>query len=163
MIIEFPKIEVRSGLSDDRKAVLELVRAVWMEVYGGQGIGGLGFSDREEHLNELIGDPADSGWVATLGHRVIGYCKVNSNCVEQLWIAERFRRRGMGRRLLRMATEDILHRGFRFAQAGCEDFNPAALSFLRSQGWKVISHESQPLQGGKRCLILIHSLDLAPP
>jgi len=73
----------------------------------------------------------------------VGYCAVSANCFEDLWVAARHRRRGVGSCLLAAALAELRERGYQNAQAGCEDFNASARAFFVHQGWRVIGAEPQ--------------------
>ncbi len=148
-VVALPLLKVRPGTEADRAALIAMVGEVWRETYLGHLEYSLGSRQDAEHISQLVGNPAERGWVATHGNRLSGYCRVASNCVDQIWVPLRLRRRGVGSALLRQATEAIRERGFAFAQAGCEDFNPVARLFLEAHGWRMIGSESQRLTRGR--------------
>jgi GNAT superfamily N-acetyltransferase len=157
-VIPLPRLEIRHGLSDDRESVTTLVEAVWREVYSGHLPPGA--PDGPEYFTRLAGDPGDHGWLAKLGDQVVGYCRVEANCVDQIWVPRRMRRRSIGSALLARALQSIRARGFAFAQAGCEDFNQPARAFLEAKGWRVIGSQPQSLGAGRSCTALVFSLPL---
>lgn len=148
-VVTLPRLKVRPGTEADRAALIVMVGAIWRETYLRHLAPSLDAAKTAEHITSLVGNPAERGWVATYGNRLGGYCRVASNCVDQIWVPSRLRRRGVGSALLRLATEAIRERGFAFAQAGCEDFNPAARLFLESRGWRMIGSERQSLGTGQ--------------
>jgi GNAT superfamily N-acetyltransferase len=159
-VIPLPRLEVRPGSAEDRGPIAAMVEAVWREVYSGhlpaESIPGRG----DDWFRDLVGDPGDQGWIAVLGNQVVGYSRVVANCVDQLWVPERIRRRGIGTALLTEAVAAIRARGFGFAQAGCEDFNPAGVRFLEANGWRAMGSEPQPLGGNRSCQALVFSRPL---
>jgi GNAT superfamily N-acetyltransferase len=159
-VIPLPRLEVRPGNPADRGAVAAMVETVWREIYSGR-LPAESMADRGEGwFSELVGDPGDQGWVAMLGDQVVGFSRVMANCVDQLWVPGRMRRRGIGTALLGEAVAAIRARGFAFAQAGCEDFNPGGLRFLEANGWRVIDSVSQPLGRNRSCQALVFSRSL---
>jgi ribosomal protein S18 acetylase RimI-like enzyme len=143
-VIEMPRLTVRPATAADVDAVADLVHRLWHETYATH------VSPEAAAGRTLAGFRAEveaqirRAWVASLGERVIGFCAVSANCVEDLWVAARYRRRGIGSQLLAAAMADLSERGYRAAQAGCEDFNRPARAFLERHGWRVIGEEPQP-------------------
>jgi GNAT superfamily N-acetyltransferase len=133
---------------------------VWRETYAGHLSPGQTGRPDVGHIPDLVGNPAQQGWVATLGERLVGYASVTANCVDQIWVSAGMRRRGIGSGLLARAIEGIRERGFAFAQAGCEDFNRPARQFLEAKGWRLIDTQTQPLGGGRSCNALVFSRPL---
>ena len=82
-------------------------------------------------------------WAAFAGERVVGLLSVSSNCVEDLWVDEKFKRRNIGSQLLEIALQHFKQKGFQNAQVGCESFNHDLTRFLSAKGWRQIG--SQPI------------------
>jgi len=159
-VITIPRLVVREGVSDDLESVAAMVEAVWQETYTAHlPPEWLQQRDRELFF-QLAGDPGQQGWVAEIGKRVVGYGRVAANCIDQLWVSSRMRRRGVGSALLDPMLKSIREKGFGFAQAGCEDFNLPARRFLEATGWKLIHAEPQRLCGGHGHSALVHSIAL---
>ena len=159
-VIAMPRLMIRPGTDADRDAVVAMVSDVWRETYAGHLSPGSISRPDVGHIPDLVGNPAEQGWVATLGERLIGYGSVTTNCVDQIWISAGMRRRGIGSALLARAIEGIRERGFAFAQAGCEDFNLPARQFLEAKGWRLIDTQPQALGGGRNCNALVFSRPL---
>jgi GNAT superfamily N-acetyltransferase len=159
-VIAMPRLVIRPGTGADRDAVVAMVSEVWRETYDGHLPPESITIPDAGHIEDLVGNPAQQGWVATLGERLVGYASVTANCVDQLWISARTRRRGIGSALLARTIEGIRERGFAFAQAGCEDFNRPARQFLEAKGWRQIDSQPQALGGGRSCQALVFSRPL---
>jgi len=159
-VIAMPRLVIRPGTDADRDAVVAMVSEIWAETYAGHLSPGPPARPDVGHIPDLVGNPAEQGWVATLGARLVGYGSVTANCVDQIWISAGMRRRGIGSALLARAIEGIRERGFAFAQAGCEDFNRPARQFLEAKGWRVIDSQAQTLGGGRNCNALVFSKPL---
>lgn len=159
-VIPIARPVVRRGRPNDRQPVAALVEEVWRDTYRGHLPPEWLLRRDRQFFWELAGNPAESGWVAEFGGRVVGYGQVAANCIDQLWVSARMRRRGIASALLDPMLDHLRERGFAFAQAGCEDFNLPARSFLEARGWKVIHTESQPLGAGRACNALVHSIAL---
>jgi ribosomal protein S18 acetylase RimI-like enzyme len=95
--------------------------------------------------------------VAWLGNRPVGLASRQNNCIDELWVARRYRRRGIGRRLLAASLSALRNQGYQFAQAGCEDFNDAAQAFFREAGWRHIGSEPLAIAPGRRIEALVFS------
>jgi len=159
-VIPIPRLVVREGSSSDRESVAAMVEEVWHETYSGHLPPELLQQRDREFFSDLAGDPGQQGWVAEIGNRVVGYGRVAANCIDQIWVSARMRRKGVGSALLEPMLNSIREKGFGFAQAGCEDFNLPARGFLGATGWKLIHTEPQPLGKGHRCNTLVHSIAL---
>ncbi|MFO8005244.1 N-acetyltransferase family protein [Thioalkalivibrio sp.] len=159
-VIAMPRLVIRPGTETDRDAVVALVSGIWRETYALHLPPESTPAPEAAHIPDLVGDPAERGWVATLGDRVIGYGSVTANCVDQIWVPAPMRRRGIGSAILDRAIKDIRERGFTFAQAGCEDFNQPARQFLEAKGWHLIASQPQPLGDGRSCNALVFSRPL---
>ncbi len=159
-VVSIPRLVVREGRSDDRSSVVALVEKVWQETYTTHlppaGLQQTGL----EFFSQLAGDPGQQGWVAEIGNRLVGYGRVASNCIDQLWVSSSMRRRGIGSALLSQMLASIRERDFGFAQAGCEDFNISARRFLTATGWSLIHSEPQRLNEDYSCSVLVHSIAL---
>lgn len=159
-VIPLPRLQIRRGTSADREPVTGLVESVWRETYSAH------LPDEDlrgrsrDFFQDLAADPGDRGWVAVLGKQVVGYGCVAANCVEQLWVSARMRRRGVASALLDAMLASIRARGFAFAQAGCEDFNLPARRFLEAKGWEQIASERRSLGSGRDYDVLVHSIAL---
>jgi ribosomal protein S18 acetylase RimI-like enzyme len=87
---------------------------------------------------------------------LIGYTHWNWLFIKQLWVAEPFRRRGIGRNLILAAELEAQSRGC--LHAHCDTFDFQALPFYRALGYSVfgqlddypVGHARYFLQ--KRCL-----------
>ncbi len=159
-VIPIPRLVVREGVSGDRESVAAIVEAVWQETYTAHLPPEWLQQRGREFFSELAGDPGQQGWVAEIGSRVVGYGRVAANCIDQVWVSARMRRRGVGSALLDPMLKSIRDKGFGFAQAGCEDFNLPARGFLEATGWKLIHSEPQQLCPGHGCNALVHSIAL---
>ncbi len=160
--IPLPQMQIRPATAADRDRVLALVTAIWSEVYAGHVPQANDAGWRQQQVDTLIRGPEPGGWVAARGPRIDAYCSISGNCVEQIWVDARMRRRGLGRSLIERALNAMGARDYAFAQAGCEDFNIGARRFLEALGWATIASEPLTLGEGWRCQALVLSRPLRP-
>lgn len=159
-VIPMPRLVIRPGVSGDREAAAALVETVWRDTYRDH-LPPAAWQERDRRFfSELAGDPAERGWIAEFGGQVVGYGRVVSNCIDQIWVSARARRKGVASALLEPMLASIRDRGFQFAQAGCEDFNTAARGFFESSGWEPMHAEPQSLGAGRSCATLVHTIRL---
>jgi ribosomal protein S18 acetylase RimI-like enzyme len=87
-----------------------------------------------------------------------------ANCIDGVWVEEKYRRRGIGTRLLEDQLERLRARGMESAQAGCESFNAPAIGFFGGQGWYVLEETVEPLADEMNIAIIVfgHSLRRPP-
>jgi ribosomal protein S18 acetylase RimI-like enzyme len=143
-VVPMPRLTVRRARPQDVEPVATLLHRLWHETYAthvpAEAAAGWTLASLRADLEPRI----QKAWVGWLGSRLVGYCAVSANCIEDLWVSARHQRRGIGTRLLDAALADLDARGYQAAQAGCEDFNTAARAFLEHHGWRVIGEEPQP-------------------
>jgi GNAT superfamily N-acetyltransferase len=101
-----------------------------------------------------------SCWLAWMGDRLIGLAISSANCIEDLWVSQRFQRQGIASRLLDTVLQDLRRRGYRYAQVGCESFNQIAIDFFTAAGWQKIGAESLEVAAGLRFDALVYSIEL---
>ncbi len=159
-ILQFPTPHIRRAAVTELEPVVDLVHDAWREVYGHHLPLPLVNGHSRSETADLVLSGADGRWVATAGGRLSGYCSVIANCVDQLWVSRRQRRRGIGGALLDQALASIHQRGYEFAQAGIEDFNTQARDFLEGRGWRLIGAEQRELATGRHFRALVYALDL---
>jgi len=87
-------------------------------------------------------------WMALRNQKPVGILCVTSNCIDELWVKPRFRRKGIGSSLVAQALEYMRNRGFTTAQVGLESFNVDGEAFFEGTGWRMIGAESMRLQPG---------------
>lgn len=139
-----------------------LLQQVWLESYG-QRLPEIDVVQRtSRHFRDHLSRRSDNCWLAWVGNRLVGLSTTISNCIDDLWVRREFRRRGIATRLIGAACGNLALRGFRAAQAGCEDFNAAAVSLFESGGWKRVGSEPVDTAPGIRhvALVYTHSLPL---
>ena len=156
-VIQLPQLEIRRGTSADATAVTGLVESVWMEIYAPQVSSRPLPARGSRYFSDLVGDPGTNSWLAVRGCQCLGFGQITANCIDQLWVSARVRRRGIGTRLLGPMLEAMRNRGFAHAQIGCEDFNAPARAFLNSLGWQQIGAVEQSLGPGRFCQALVYS------
>jgi GNAT superfamily N-acetyltransferase len=157
-VIEMPRLTVRRADARDIGPIAVLVHRLWHDTYSSHLPADAVAARTEASVRAEIEPRLGRAWVARLGDRLVGYCAVSANCVEELWVAARHQRRGVGSRLLAAALAELRERSYQSAQAGCEDFNLPARAFLDHHGWRVIGAEPQHrTPSGRVVQALVHS------
>jgi len=162
-VIPLPRLGFRRATRDDLATVAALVHAVWHETYGRTLPRPVVAARTPEHIAEEVAMRIDRGWLALLGTRLVGYCATSANCVEDLWVVRRYRRRGIGSALLERALGDLRERGYQGAQVGCENFNAPARHFFERHGWQTIGAEPQYYAAGRVVSALVYARALQAP
>lgn len=142
-VIEMPRLTVGRAHARDTGPITTLVHHLWHETYAAQLPADVVAARTEASVQAEIESRLGRAWVARFGDRLVGYCAVSANCVEDLWVATHHRRRRVGSSLLAAALAELCERGYQNAQAGCEDFNTPARAFFENHGWRVIGAEPQ--------------------
>ncbi|MGB5538872.1 MAG: GNAT family N-acetyltransferase [Gammaproteobacteria bacterium] len=159
-IIAFPALSVATPQPDDLQAIAGLVHRVWHQGYD-RFLPAAQCAERSPALfRELIAQRLPQASIARLGDRIVGYCDHVANCIDGVWVEERYRRRGIGARLLDDQLGRLRATGMPSAQAGCETFNAAAVGFFNKQGWYVLDETVEQLADDTNIAIIVfgHSL-----
>jgi GNAT superfamily N-acetyltransferase len=144
-IAALPRRAIRAMTEDELPAAAKLLHRCWHDAYRRHLPPRLLTGRTEDYWVDYLDKRLSRTWLAWIGDRPAGLTSVTANCVDDLWVARRYRRRGLGRDLLDTALGHLEARGFEHAQAGCEDFNADALAFFRRLEWAEIG--SEPLLG----------------
>ncbi len=120
-------IEIRRFAgAGDLARIERLVSAVVLECYG--------------HL--LPGYRFDAGenwpaaWIVGAGSEIVGVLLTGHAWLDDLWIAQPYRRQGIGARLLQIAESEIAGRGHPRARLRVVAENLTARQFYAGQGWR---------------------------
>jgi ribosomal protein S18 acetylase RimI-like enzyme len=160
-VVEMPRLTVRPGVAEDADRIAALVHGLWHDIYAPHLAREVGEERTEAVVRAEVEPRLDRAWVAWLGDRLVGYCAVSANCIEDLWVAARHQRRGIGSRLMAAALADLREHGYQSVQAGCEDFNAPACAFLEHHGWRVIGTEPQHrAPSGRLVRALVYSREI---
>lgn len=159
-VIPFPALSVRRAREQDLASVVGLVHAAWHVAYGPHLPAPLVARRTLGRVRAELAPRVAKGRVALLGSRVVGYCDLRANCVDQLWVDPAYRRRGVGTRLLGDALCILERLGFFGAQIGCEDFNTDARRFLERRGWRLLGSEPHSLGAGRVVEALVYGCEL---
>lgn len=101
---------------------------------------------RSPAIDETDWTPA---WVADDGTAIIALMLSSSDCVDDLWVAARFRGRGLGSRLLEIGEREIRERGFGYAKLRVVAGNTMAAEFYARRGWtqgRQYPHQKLPIE-----------------
>ena len=162
-IAALPQRTIRAPTEDDLPAAAKLLHRCWHDAYRRHLPPRLLTGRTEDYWVDYLGKRLSRTWLAWIGDRPAGLISVTSNCIDDLWVVRRYRRRGLGRDLLDTALAHLEARGFAHAQAGCEDFNADAVGFFRRLEWTEIG--SEPLLGlvpGRQVNALVFSRPVEP-
>ena len=100
------------------------------------------------------------GWVMVQANEIIGYADRVANCIDNLWVHDTYKRRGIGSRLMDILLDSMREQGMHSAQAGCESFNQPAINFFRSHHWSLLEDTQTQLHQGVRIGVKVFSLKL---
>jgi len=160
-VIPLPRVRVDLLEEHDLDKAAVFLLKVWRETYRHKLPRHLVEQRSPGYFRDYLGQRAATCRIAWFGDRLVGLVTTRQNCVDDLWVASRYRRRGVGTALLEAAVEGLRQRGYQFAQAGCEDFNQAALAFFDDAGWDRIGNDSITLTPGHCVDAMVFSYRLA--
>lgn len=159
-VIALPRVRLAPLADGDLDAAAVFLHEHWRDTYRTALPPALLAERTVAHFRHHLERRRERCWLAWLDERLVGLATASANCVEDVWVAARYRRRGIGTRLVEMAMAHLRRRGFGFAQAGCEDFNRAAVDFFEALGWARIGSEPQQLTPTLRVEALVFSRPL---
>lgn len=76
-------------------------------------------------------------WVAVLDGKILGVMLTNQEWVSDLWVLRKYRRQGVGSRLLAQGECEIAARGYQTCRLRVVKSNPVAVRFYLSRGWQT--------------------------
>ena len=147
-VVQLPQLKIARLKPDQVDAAVALLHEVWHATYAGRLPAHLVKQRTTVHFKRHLERRAESCWLAWMGPRLVGLSSTSANCVEDVWVSRRYRRRGIATRLVDAACSHLAQRGFRAAQAGCEDFNHAASAMFEHLGWRKVGAESVHIAPG---------------
>ncbi len=159
-IIQMPQLQIRSLDSEQIAEAASLVHTVWHATYRDHLPASLVEQRTHDHFCRHLERRVGHCWLASVGSRSVGLCTTTSNCVDDVWVSQRFRRRGIASRLIAAACSHLEQRGFKAAQAGCEDFNLAATALFEGLGWRKTGAELVRLAPGVRHEAFVYTRSL---
>ncbi len=161
-ILPLPKLRTTALDLSQLDAAAEFLHRTWRETYRHDLPAGLLAERTLEYFRDYLRDRLNACWLAWFDRRLVGLASVSANCIEDLWVSRRYRRRGIGSQLLAVALEELRRRDFAYAQVGCEGFNRDAVRFFQARDWTLIAAETQELTPALHVEALVFSLPLRP-
>jgi ribosomal protein S18 acetylase RimI-like enzyme len=86
-------------------------------------------------------------WIALDGDMLIGTVRTREEWLEDLWVLDKHRNRGVGRQLLLHGEAEIRERGYKTSRLRVVKANESAVAFYKRMGWhgiKEFPHEDLP-------------------
>ncbi|MCB1774409.1 MAG: GNAT family N-acetyltransferase [Gammaproteobacteria bacterium] len=156
-VVALPRVRVEPLDQEDLDMAAVFLLKVWRDTYRRTLPRRIVEERSTGYFRDYLKKRASTCRLAWLGDRLVGLATTQQNCVDDLWVAPRFRRRGIGTALLEAATGGLRERGYQYAQAGCEDFNDSAMAFFDRAGWDCIGGDSITLTPGYRVNAMVFS------
>lgn len=156
-VTPLPSLEIRCLDVDEVDRAADFLARQYREVYQAELPRHLVAQRGTAYFRAYLAERRDRVLVAWYGSRPVGLASRQANCIDDLWVARRYRRRGIGRRLLQASLQALREHGYQFAQAGCEDFNEAAQRFFVDAGWRNIGSEPLAIVPGRPISALVFS------
>lgn len=131
-------LKIRNFCAPDELAQIErLVSAVVQECYG--------------HLIQVyrfdVEEDWPSSWLAEIEGEIVGVMLTKRDWLEDLWIARRQRRLGIGAQLLRIGEREIAGRGHKLGKLRVVADNLQAKRFYARHGWIEDCHYPHEVNG----------------
>jgi ribosomal protein S18 acetylase RimI-like enzyme len=159
-VVQLPQLKIARLKPDQIDAAVAMLHEVWHATYAKRLPAHLVEQRTTEHFKRHLERRAETCWLAWMGPRLVGLSSTTSNCVDDVWVSGRYRRRGIATRLIDAACAHLARHGFRAAQAGCEDFNLAASAMFEHLGWRKVGAESVHIAPGIRHEAIVYTRPL---
>ena len=139
-------LEVRPFVEDDRYAVASLMRAILLEYKIMDDVGALS-ADLSKIARRYAGDSA-CFWVLKYENEVIGTIGLRPHGeftaeIEKLYLRRKFRKRGIGSKLLSFVEEQAYNIGYRRLFASCPRVMDRGVSILERSAYRIVGSASQ--------------------
>ncbi len=131
---------LRRPQPNENEAIQSLVQSIVGETYGSLWPGTSLTVDDQEW---------SKAWITLHDNEIVGVALTSNDHLDDLWIRQAYRGKGIGRRLLAAAEQEIATRGFSVAHLRVVSSNTAAITFYRQAGWqpaREFPHESLPVK-----------------
>jgi GNAT superfamily N-acetyltransferase len=155
-LIEFPNLSIESPQSSDIEIVADLVNQIWHETYDAHLPPDICAERVPAVFADIFKSRMNTSSIARLGTSIIGYADTVSNVIDNLWVDERYRRRGIGSKLLQAQLEKLKAKGLQSAQAGCETFNKSAIGFFENHDWQVLDETVEAIATGVNIGVIVY-------
>jgi ribosomal protein S18 acetylase RimI-like enzyme len=76
-------------------------------------------------------------WVAVSDAKILGVIITNQEWIDDLWVLQGYRQRGVGRKLLSHGESEIAARGYQTCRLRVVKSNLVAVQFYHRQGWRI--------------------------
>ena len=147
-VIPFAGYQIGKPDISDLPAIATLVNDCWHEVYDAYVPRVLCRQRTPDAFIALLRPQLANATIVRKGGKIIAYADHMCNCVDNLWVKKKYRRRGIGKRLLEMQLKELKLKGMDSVQAGCESFNEPAIGFYDDRGWHVIDETVETIVPG---------------
>jgi len=131
-------MQIRRANREDVRLLSPFVQMVVDEVYGHLWQMDSSIDVRAIIASRIAAEDWSKAWVALDGNTLVGTVLTHEDWIDDLWVIQDFRGRGIGKRLLLRGEEDILERGFHVLRLRMVEANTRALAFYRRSGWNAI-------------------------
>jgi ribosomal protein S18 acetylase RimI-like enzyme len=118
----------------------QLVKSVVNEIYGGLW---------STSPIEIENQDWSEAWIAPSGDAIVGVLLTKDEWIDDLWVRQDHRGRGLGTKLLQYGEADIAARHYEFGRLRVVQANQNAISFYIKHGWKIertFRHETLPIE-----------------
>jgi ribosomal protein S18 acetylase RimI-like enzyme len=133
MIIRHPEF-------GEHEAIQQFVLSVINETYGGLW---------SASPIEIENQDWTKAWIACSGAEVVGVLLTKDEWIDDLWVRQDHRRKGLGTKLLQYGEAEVARRQYAFSRLRVVKANRKAISFYIKNGWRIekeFQHETLPIE-----------------
>jgi len=140
-------MQIRRANREDVRLLSPFVQMVVDEVYGHLWQMDSSIDVRATIASRIAAEDWSKAWVALDGNTLVGTVLTREDWIEDLWVIQGYRGRGIGKGLLLRGEEEIVGRGHDVLRLRMVEANTRALAFYRRSGWNTVRefpHETLP-------------------
>jgi ribosomal protein S18 acetylase RimI-like enzyme len=131
-------VVIRRATPNDVEALKAFVKMVIDEVYVYLWAIPSLAGHRSAISNRIDSEDWTQAWVAFDDDVLIGTVRTSEEWLEDLWVLDKYRGRGVGRQLLLRGEAEIRERGYKTSRLRVVKANESAVAFYKRMGWHEV-------------------------
>jgi ribosomal protein S18 acetylase RimI-like enzyme len=140
-------MQIRRAHHDDVEILRSFVQMVVDEVYGYLWQMDDSVVVRAIIASRIAAEDWSKAWVAFDGCMLVGTVLTQKDWIDDLWVLQGYRGRGIGKALLLHGEQEIIERGHQLLHLRMVQANTRAFAFYQRSGWNTVRefpHETFP-------------------
>jgi ribosomal protein S18 acetylase RimI-like enzyme len=142
-----PGMQIRRANREDVEILRPFVQMIVDEVHGYLWQIQSSLDVRGIIASRIAAEDWSKAWVAFDDRKLVGTVLTHEDWIDDLWVLQGYRGRGIGKALLLRGEEEIIERGYEFLRLRMVQANTRAFAFYQRSGWNTVRefpHETFP-------------------